>query len=174
MRHHGVLRLTLLVVLVIAALSVPVHVLDVRGVKEDRALVVRRVVPGDAFSLGFIHSVEKTPVRDFYSIDASYRMVQRETVFSSCNTGLPVALAGREKLLREGNHFRVTGMERVFPEILLWVDEPYDNTLIFDDDGVVRLASPGAGARLLRVAVKRMTAAGLMREKIAAGVNGLR
>jgi hypothetical protein len=174
MKQHGALRLILLAFLAIAALAIPVHVLEVRGVKEDRAIVVRRVVPGSAFSLGFIHSVEKTPVRDFYRIDDSYRIVQRETIFSSCNTGLPVTLAERETLLREGNHFRVTGMGRVCPEILLWVDEPYNNTLIFGDEGVVRLALPDAGPRLLRVAVKQLTTAGFLYERIAAGVYGLR
>ena len=163
--------LVLVLLLVLAAMMIPVHVLEVRTVRENRVLMVRRVVPGDTFSLGFIHSVEKSPVRDFYGVDAWWRLVQRETEFSSCNTGLPVTLQGREKLINDGARFRVTGMERVLPEILLWVHETSGNMLVFKDGSALKLARPGDSPKLLRVAVMPITAGQFIIETITAGDN---
>ena len=139
-----------------AALSlIPLHVLKIDAVKEERPVLVRAVRPGDEFLLGYIHSVELSPVWDYFRIDESYRIVLYETTFQSLNTGLPSTIAGDERLIREGDHFRISGMNRSLPFIELQVQERTDNTLIVGGVESFKLHTL-IGDTLLKISVKKI------------------
>jgi hypothetical protein len=144
----------LTVVLVAAFGFIPLHVLQIDAVREERPVFVRTVRPGDEFSLGYIHSVELSPVRDYFRVDESYGIVLYETTFRSLNTGLPSTLAGNERLIREGDHFRVSGMNRALPFIDLQVHEKTDNTLIFGGVESFKLHTL-SGDTLLRIRIHK-------------------
>ena len=139
----------------IAALGfIPVHVLQIDALKEGSPVFVRIVRPGNEFALGFIHSVELSPVWDYFRVDDSYRIILYETTIRSFNTGLPSTLTGEEKLHREKDGFRVSGMDRVLPSIDLWVHERTDNTLKVKDIDSLKLYSL-AGNTLLRISIRK-------------------
>ena len=77
------------VVLSIAAAAAfkPVHALQIRAVKRSRVVFLEQVSPGDRFSTGYVHSVELSPVREYFCIDNDYRIILRETTFRSSNVG---------------------------------------------------------------------------------------
>ena len=133
---------------------IPLHVLEIDAVKEERPVLVRTVRAGDEFSLGYIHSVELSPVRDYFRIDESYRIILCETTFRSLNTGLPSTLAGGERLIREGDHFRISGMNRALPFIDLQVQEKTDNTLLVGGVESFKLHAL-AGDTLLRIRIHK-------------------
>jgi len=144
--------------LLVAALLLPLRVLEVRAVRGDALLFVRSVRPGDTFSLSFIHSVEKSPVRDDFKIDEQYRIVLYQTAFRSLNTGLPTEVSDGERWVRAGGEFRITGRHRVLPEIRLPVDGPSANTL---ETGGRRILLPAlAGDGLLVIRTGSTAAAG--------------
>jgi hypothetical protein len=131
---------------------IPLHVLKIDAVKEEKPILVRAVRAGDEFSLGYIHSVELSPVRDYFRIDDSCRIVLYETTFRSLNTGLPSTIAGDERLIREGDHFRISGMKRALPFIDIQVQEKTDNTLIVKGVESFKLHAL-AGDTLLRIRI---------------------
>ena len=138
----------------IAALGfAPVHVLQIDALKEGKPVFVRIVRPGSEFALGFIHSVELSPVWDYFRVDDSYRIILYETAIRSFNTGLPSTLTGEEKLHREKDGFRISGVNRALPSIDLWVHEKTDNTLKVKDDSL-KLYSL-AGNTLLRISIRK-------------------
>lgn len=134
---------------------IPFHVLQVTAFREGKTVFVRVVRPNDRFAVKYIHSVEHCPVWDFYVIDDGYRIVLYETTFSSCNTGLPSASSGEEIFSQENDHFRISKMHRVLPEILLWVDEKYDNTLKLDGHSLKLFSL--AGDTLLRLNIRKVS-----------------
>jgi len=143
-------------VLIAALGSIPFHVLQIDVLKEERPVFVRIVRPGNEFALGYIHSVELSPVWDYFRVDDSYRMILYETAIRSFNAGLPSTLTGEERLHRERDGFRISGMNRVLPVIDLWVHERTDNTLNVGDINPLRLYSL-AGNKLLRISIRKTT-----------------
>jgi hypothetical protein len=135
---------------------ISLHALQIKALREGNVVFMQIVHPNDRFEAGYIHSVERCPVREFFRIDENFRIILYETTFASSNTGLPSALSGNEKFHNEGEFFRISNMERVLPELLVWVHEDYDNTLKIGKSRTVKLPSL-AGNTLLQVLIKKMT-----------------
>jgi hypothetical protein len=132
------------------------NVLEIDAIRKEHVVFVHIIHPGDTFATRYTHSVELCHVWEFFRIDEQYRIVLYETTFSSCNTGLPVSLAGNEKLHHEGDHFRVSDMHRVVSGLSLWVHEKYGNMLKIGDAEAIRL-SLLAGNTLLKVTIRNIT-----------------
>jgi len=126
--------------------------------KEDRVLFIKRVNPGDTFELAFLHSVALSEVRDFFLIDAKYRMLLTETRFQGQGTGIPSSPGPGEKLHREGDWFRITGMHRVLPSIYWRVQSQWCNRFRFGSDSESDL-SARIGDALIRIQVQKMNPA---------------
>jgi hypothetical protein len=152
----GKILFVIAAVLIAALGFVPFHVLQIDVLKEERPVFVRIIRPGNEFALGYIHSVELSPVWDYFRVDDSYRMILYETAIRSFNTGLPSTVTGEERLHRERDGFRISGMNRVLPVIDLWVHERTDNTLNIGDIDPLKLYSL-AGNKLLRISIKKTT-----------------
>ena len=135
---------------------IPCHVLKIEAARKNKTVFVHIVQPDYRFSTSYIHSVELCPVREYFKIDRNFSAVLYETTFSSCNTGLPTTLSGDEKLHTDGDHLRISNMHRILPELNLWVNEKYGNTLTLGDGEILKLPSL-AGDTLLRVTVERLT-----------------
>jgi len=147
--------ISLLLVILLACLLVPLHVLQVKALRDGDVVFIYRVRPGDKLSLGYIHSVEHCRVWDHIKIDEQFRMVLHETVFSSSNTGLPAILSPGERFSAEGGQFRISNIRRVLPAVNLWVDDKYGNTLILGEEKILKLP-PLAGNTLLEIVIQRM------------------
>jgi hypothetical protein len=139
----GIILVIAAAALIAALAFIPVHVLQIDALKEGSPVFVRIVRPGNEFALGFIHSVELSPVWDYFRVDDSYRIILYETAIRSFNTGLPSTLTGEERLHRES----------VLPSIDLWVHERTDNTLKVKDDSL-KLYSL-AGNTLLKISIRK-------------------
>jgi len=62
-------------------------------------------------------------------------------------------LTGEERLHRERDGYRISGMNRVLPSIDLWVHEKTDNTLKVKDDSLKLY--PLAGNTLLKIRIRQ-------------------
>jgi len=148
-------RIFLLLILFFLLLT-PVTVLQIRAPKkEDRLVWVGRVSPGDGIETVYIHSVEKSPVHEYFRIGEKLSFHLKETTFSSCNTGLPVSTEGNERFINDRGTFRLTGMNRVLPGLSLWVHEDYGNVLKLGTRSYIDLPSL-AGNTLLVMTLRRM------------------
>jgi hypothetical protein len=143
--------------LALAAGFIPLHGLEVReSGGTGRVMFVKRVAPGDTFTLSFIHSVEKSEVTDYFRIDDDYRIILYQTEFGSLNTGLPAVVSVGEIFERTDKGFRLSNLDRVLPEIQLWVHEDYGGS--FAMDGRVVFLPALAGNGLLRITTRRVFA----------------
>jgi hypothetical protein len=112
----------------------PLHVLGLRDLRSGRWIFSRVVSPGDAFALGYTHSVKHQPVWDHYSIDERFRIVQTRAIFPGSGFGLPSAAEPGEvhSLLPDGSEC-IAGMHRPVPQLALRVERAYRNTFVFND-----------------------------------------
>jgi len=158
-RLHWALAVAAL--LALAAGLIPLHGLEVReSGGTGRVVWLKRVAPGDTFTLSFIHSVEKSEVTDYFRIDDDHRIILYQTEFGSLNTGLPAVVSEGEVFERTDRGFRLSGLRRVLPEIQLQVSEAYGGTL--ETGGTVVSLPALAGSGLLRISVQRVFAWELM------------
>jgi len=136
---------------------IPLHALEVReSGGTGRVLLLKRVAPGDTFTLSFIHSVEKSEVTDYFRIDDGHRIILYQTEFGSLNTGLPAVVSDGEVFSRTDRGFRLSNLNRVLPEIQLWVHEDYGGSLAMDGRVISLPALAGNG--LLRISTRRVFA----------------
>lgn len=133
----------------------PCHVLRIEAARKNQTVFIQIIRPDYRFSTRYIHSVELSPVREYFKIDKNFRIVLYETTFSSCNTGLPTTLSGDEEFYNVGTHLRISNMHRVLPELNLWVNKKYGNTLTLGDGEALKLPSL-AGDTLLRITVEKL------------------
>jgi hypothetical protein len=144
----------LLSALALMVLVWPVHCLVVEDARSGTVVWCRLLEPGDRFVLMYRHSVELCHVWDHFQIDGKYGLVLDETVFPSSNTGLPAVLGDGERIVRGENGYRISNMRRVLPAVEIWVDQRYDNTLMF---GTQKVSLPElAGNILLRLQTKKV------------------
>lgn len=133
----------------VAAGWIPFQALEVTG--AGQAVFMKRVAPGDTFSLSFVHSVEKSTVTDYFRIDGDYRIILYQTEFNSLNTGLPAVVSEGEVFERTARGFRLSGLARVLPEIRLQVSAAWGGTLAMDGREVSLPALAGDGPLLISV-----------------------
>jgi len=158
MKRRRFLAGIVIIVAVLAAVQwVRLGVLRVEAVREGGTVLLVPAESGDTFVLSYVHSVERSVVRDFFRIDEGGRLVLYGTEFHSSNTGLPSALGPGETLSWSDGAFRISGMQRVMDEVSLWVGEAYGNRLTIHgvDHDLPRLA----GETLLRVRAGTVTVA---------------
>jgi hypothetical protein len=149
-------RLSMLVLtgVLIAVWFIPLHILEIRDVKKGKAVFIQRVSRGETFSLTFVHSVEKSPVTDYFRFDDTFRIVLYETSFRSLNAGLPATISEGQRLIRTEQGFRLSGIDRTLPDIQLWVHEKYEGAMVIGAR-VLSLAAL-AGNTLLQVRVRKV------------------
>jgi hypothetical protein len=109
--------------------------------KNDQVIFLRVVKPGDTFQLAYLHSVAWSDVRDFFRIDAEYRLVLTETLFQGQGAGLPYNLGKGEELHREGDWFHIKGMRRVVPSIFWRVQSQWHDRFRFGNEPELNISA---------------------------------
>ncbi len=130
--------------------------------KDKQILFCAKVNPGDTFQLAFLHSIALSEVRDLFLIDAEYRLVLTETRFQGQGTGLPYNPAQGERLHREGDWFRITGMNRVVPSISWRVQSQWRNRFRFGSESESDLSAE-IGDGLVHIQVQKINPASYLR-----------
>lgn len=107
---------------------------------------------GTEFSTRFIHSVQKTPVEEFFSVnDARDGFLLRRTRYHSFGVGLPF-LETDGTFRQEGDAFVMDGMDRPMREIQLRPGVSTELTMYLADEEIplCKLVPPGS---LVRIAI---------------------
>ena len=126
--------------------------------KNDQVIFLRIAKPGHTFQLAYLHSVARSDVRDFFCIDSEYRLVLTGTQFQGQGAGLPYNITRGEQLHREGDWFRITGMQRVIPSIYWRVQSQWRNQFRFGNDPELDLSAK-VGNTLIHIQIQKMTVA---------------
>lgn len=118
----------------------------VSGVKLYRVPVEE----GDEFAIEFVHSVERTPVKEVFRIEKDRKIYLVETEYESFGAGLPTMPGEGEKSVLEGGKIRITGMRRKLDPFLVAVSPVPGHILTIGGEEVVLadLAKPGTGLHI--------------------------
>lgn len=68
---------------------------------QDRLFFSRKISPGDRFTFKYIHSVQKTPVYEIFTIDEEGNVILVETRVMSLGYGLPAPTRDDEYTIEE-------------------------------------------------------------------------
>ncbi len=121
----------------------------------------------EAFSLFYVHSVHRTPVRENFRSGPGDRLVLDSVVFDSLGVGLPF-LPGEGKLTNDQGRFVLTGQGRVFPEIVLGVSPVAAQALLYRDRRYDLNSRFTAGASI-RLRLDRLSPAAVLWQRFAHG-----
>jgi len=123
--------------------------------KNDQVIFLRVVKPGDTFQLAYLHSVAWSDVRDFFRIDAEYRLVLTETLFQGQGAGLPYGVSPGEQWVQEGDWFRITGIRRVVPSIDWRIQSEWKDRFRFQNEPEVDVSAQ-VGNGLIHIQAKKV------------------
>lgn len=123
-------------------------VLALCDAKTDKVIQLYEVSEGDEFSVEFIHSVNKSPVKDIFVIREGKIFVDR-TVYSAFGAGVQTEVEEGQTLSydEEGNMV-VSGFNIEFPRVKYIVSPVYDHVLEIDGEKISLTEKCGSGARV--------------------------
>ena len=117
LRNHILLLFLCCFFLLIAGCSRPDRLILESPGQAERFIELGKT---KVFSLRYTHSVEKTPVIEFFEILPDGRLVLTSTAYRSYGVGLP-SLPEEGKLTVSGGWFLLENLHREFPDIRLRV-----------------------------------------------------
>ena len=135
-------------------LTVPVHVLVLTDVPSNAIPFHHAIYPGDTFTSVYTHSLELTPVWEYFRIGDEYEIVLTDTLYESTGAGLPIPLYGQDKFTKDGSQFHIFDINRRLPPIYLRVNVKYNNVFLFNEQTRLNL-SESVGNSVVRIETRR-------------------
>ena len=122
--------------------------------RDRQSLICRQsFAPGQRFSFMYVHSVQKTPVYEVYTVDAGGRVMLLETRVQSLGFGLPDPRPGDNYRLQDG-YLVIKDLNRPVDRLLIRINFVRPMELRMDGKSF-DLRKFGAGGDLIEVSVKR-------------------
>lgn len=148
-QNFGIAVLIVAAVLLIPIFS-PCLALQVEEMRSGVKLYQAPVKEGDEFVIEFVHSVERTPVKEIFKIEQDYNIYLVGTEYESFGAGLPTMPCEGEESVLEGAKIRITGIRRKLEPFLVAVSHVPGHVLTVGGEEVVlaSLAEPGTGLRI--------------------------
>lgn len=125
----GILILALLITALLFLVKLPFLILTDGHGNTVIALSIKREKD---FSLLYMHSVHKTPVREDFFVDRGNRLVLASTRFQSLGVGIPF-LPGEGELLYENGEIILKNIDRSFSEIDIMLTPMAEQALLHRD-----------------------------------------
>lgn len=134
-----------IVVLTVAAVFFSIMVfgrdecLVLRNTADGKTIAAFSLGEGDIFSIGFIHSVNKSPVTDFYQIEDNAIYVEK-TVYYGFGAGVQTEIEpGQELTFGDDGSMIVSGFHQPMPDLTYFVGTVSDHILTLPGDNEVSL-----------------------------------
>ena len=134
MRHYFLFIIALLLVSCAARnAQTPQASLLVLSDSTGKELFSQRLEEGQQFGVRYIHSVAKSPVEDWFSIEGDTIFLEK-TVYQDFGAGLPHE-AGEGQIMDFGNgHITISGFHRPLPSFDLRVGRIARHTLLLEQE----------------------------------------
>lgn len=147
--------LSLVVLLLVAALSDPSpgFYLTLLKLPENEPLLSRPVTAGRRFYLDFTHSLDKTPVRDVFTVDQKGILILLEEQYEWYGAGLAFHPKGRGDIRFSNDRTRVL-INRPYDPFHLRVGRIANHTLTINSEKIPLLGIADGGD-LIAFAIKR-------------------
>jgi len=141
----------ILFILFFIILNVPnMHVLEIENINKNEILFQEKVFPGYVFATRINHSVQLTPVLEFFEIDKNHNILLTKTIVKDLGWGMPSTPVGdfsyqnNEMVIENINRkisgfiFRVSYISK--PELLL-MDRTYNLKFLVSDSDALKINS---------------------------------
>lgn len=138
-------------------LSIPVYTLEISE-PNNKKLIFRKIVkPDSLFETSFIHSLELSPVREFFKINSNYQIILYKTEYYSQGAGLPSTLNKGEMFKAEGEKFVISDINRLIDSIDFRVVKNANHTFRFTNNGYEKFInlSDSLGDSLVRIKITK-------------------
>ncbi len=124
--------------------------------KSGEVLYSSDVMPGDKFSVTYIHSVNKSPVEDQFNLDDNYRIMLKKSIFKSFGAGVPSNLSDGDEFSYFKDRIEVSYSNSRIEKFILFVGVIADHHFLMNgkEYKLSRLSSPQRSVQFL---VKKIT-----------------
>ena len=129
-------------------LCTPVHSLAIS--RADGTVAARYMLTaGEEFSIRYIHSVQKTPVIEVFTVNLREGIELRETLYKDFGAGLPFLVEGSSRFKSGGGWYRLYGIRRYLRDMVFRVGRFADFTLLRGGKEIplTRFERPGGSVR---------------------------
>ncbi|MBN2395035.1 MAG: DUF1850 domain-containing protein [Candidatus Atribacteria bacterium] len=127
-----------------------IHVLEVKDIQKNEILFQEKIFPGYVFATKIRHSVQLSPVFEFYEIDHSYDIILTKTIIKDLGWGMPSSPEG--KLQIQNGVIIIDDIHRKIPVLrfrVSYIAEPefilrgrtYDLRFLVDDSHSLEILS---------------------------------
>jgi len=96
-----------------------VYVLEIKNIKKDEILFQEKIFPDYVFATKIDHSVQLTPVFEFYKIDEEYNILLTKTIIKDLGWGMPSTPEG--KLRYQNGEIVIENINRKMPGFIFRV-----------------------------------------------------
>ena len=142
------------IIFVLLTAFIEIYALQINLPRTGELIYSRHIRENESFFIVNIHSVELCKITEYFKIDNNYNIILYEATAPYSSFGLPYTAFGDEKFILEKDLFRVTNMSRLIPEVVIFAEKQYENTIYFRD-GFFKLYEP-SGYRLVRIYIEKM------------------
>jgi hypothetical protein len=128
------------------ARNVPTPILTLTKVATGKTIYEKAVPVGSPFAIRFIHSIHRTPVEEWFYIDASNRIVLERVIYESLGVGNPSSLEEGQIFRLSDGKLMMDRMNRVLGQFVLATGQVIaDHRLIIEGEEIqlARLCPPG-------------------------------
>lgn len=156
-RHIKLLPLLSVLAFLIVVFFLPcIKGVAIKDYKTGKLLYCRAAGAGKVFSIRYIHSVNKSPVEDFFVIGESGEIILEKTVFMSFGAGVPASSDDGGSLKVYDDRIEATGINRRIDNFLLFVGVTAEHRFKMErDEFLLRQISPQQ--RNLGIGIERIS-----------------
>jgi len=134
-RHKKIIILLPLFIVSAVVIFLPLFKgVTITDYKTGRLLYYHAADTGDMFSVNYIHSVNKSPVEDFFFIGDQDELVLEKTVFKSFGAGVPASPEDGGDLKVYKDRIEVIGIKRRIDNFLLFIGVTAEHRFKMDKD----------------------------------------
>lgn len=96
--------------------------------QEEKLIYSRFIFPGQKFVFKYNHSVQKTPVYEYYTVDWKSRIIMDKTRFKSYGAGLPLQTKNFS-IEEDDNFFKIEDMNIILQKVIFRISKTSGQTL---------------------------------------------
>lgn len=152
-RHINLFFLLSVAVLLVGAFFLPfLKGITITDYKSGHMLYCHTASAGDRFSIRYIHSVNKSPVEDFFAIGDTDELILEKTAFLSFGAGVPASPSDGGDLTVYDDRIEVAGINRRIKNFLLFVGVTAEHRFKMDrDEFLLRMISHPQRSLIIRM-----------------------
>ncbi|WP_105619498.1 DUF1850 domain-containing protein [Vallitalea okinawensis] len=123
-------------IIVIMYLLIPIQCFVITDLEKNHIVKVIPIIEDEIVVYRYIHSVSKTPIEEYLVAINKEIALQEVRYIDQGGAGMPEYGYGDEEFENMGDYFVIRNFNRSFEEVVINVQDKYENEFIFEDSRV--------------------------------------